>query len=301
MDIFALIAAFGGGLIGAYLGALPAFILTGIVALAGAVAAMAGAADVSVGLVAFGVFLGPHIAFAGGVGASAYAGKKKLLGSGSDITSSLNGLGDPMVIIVGGLFGIAGFLINYVISLPAVVAVFPTDTPGFCVIVLGIIARLVFGTSGLTGKFTGSGKREFFSTGKGLAYNVVLGAGIGILTGGLSAFLYNSGAAAAVTGSFPILCFGIAATSLIFTQTGFATPATHHIFYPSSVAAIGFGAAFGPAGALAFGIIFGVIGSLLGDFMGKTFNSYNDTHIDPPAFTILTLIAIIGWLKMVLL
>lgn len=33
MDILALIAAFGGGIIGAYMGALPAFIMTGIYAL----------------------------------------------------------------------------------------------------------------------------------------------------------------------------------------------------------------------------------------------------------------------------
>ena len=37
MDILALIAAFGGGIIGAYMGALPAFIMTGIYALVGGV------------------------------------------------------------------------------------------------------------------------------------------------------------------------------------------------------------------------------------------------------------------------
>ena len=42
MDLFALIAAFGGGVIGAYMGALPAFIMTGIFALVGGVLTAAG-------------------------------------------------------------------------------------------------------------------------------------------------------------------------------------------------------------------------------------------------------------------
>ena len=80
MNLFALVASFGGGIIGSYMGALPAFILTGVIAIAGSVAAMAGGADMTVGFIAFGSYLGPHIAFAGGVAASAYAGRTKKLG-----------------------------------------------------------------------------------------------------------------------------------------------------------------------------------------------------------------------------
>ena len=112
MNLFALVASFGGGIIGAYMGALPAFILTGVIAIAGAVAAMAGGADMTVGFIAFGSYLGPHIAFAGGVAASAYAGKTKKLGSGTDILSCLNGLADPATLLVGGVFGVIGFLIH---------------------------------------------------------------------------------------------------------------------------------------------------------------------------------------------
>ena len=71
MDILALIAAFGGGIIGAYMGALPAFIMTGIYALVGGVLTAAGVGgDVAVNYLAFGSFVGPHIAFAGGVAAA---------------------------------------------------------------------------------------------------------------------------------------------------------------------------------------------------------------------------------------
>lgn len=277
MDIFALIAAFGGGMIGAYMGALPVFIMTGMVAIAGATVAMAGGADVTIGFIAFGSYLGPHIAFAGGVAAAAYAGKtKKLSGGGTDILSSLNGLADPMTLIVGGVFGIIGFLIHYVIG---AVLHLNTDLPGITVTISAIIARLVFGKTGICGKYEEGEKREFFTGGNGFICNILLGLGIGTAVGFVYQVLVNAGYSAIVTGSFPLVCFGIAATTLIFTQTGFATPATHHIALIAALAAVS-------SGNPIMGTIFGILTSLFGDFVARTFNSHCDTHIDPPAFTI---------------
>lgn len=276
MNIFAFIASFGGGVIGAYMGALPAFIITGIIAIAGAVAAMAGGSDMTVGYVAFGSYLGPHIAFAGGVAAAAYAGKTKKLGSGTDILSSLYGLADPMTLLVGGIFGVIGFLIHHLIS---AVLHLNTDIPGFTVIISAIIVRFVFGTSGLVGKAKPGEIREYFTAGKGFVCNVLLGLGVGTAAGFVYQVLVNNSASAAAIGSFPVLCFGIAAFSLIFTQTGFAMPATHHIALISALAAV-------TSGNPVMGIVFGMLTALFGDFVGKTFNSCCDTHIDPPAFTI---------------
>ena len=275
MDLFALVAAFGGGIIGAYMGALPAFIMTGIFALVGGVLTAAGVGgDIAVNMLAFGSFVGPHIAFAGGVAAAGYAGKKGKLSSGTDILSSLNGLGEPDVILVGGIFGVLGYLVSYGIGmLPVIGNAGPatTDLPGITVFILAVITRLVFGQTGLTGKYTGTGKREWFSTGKGFVYNVVLGGGIGIVVSCLAVVLYQSGNTAAF-GIFPIICFGFAAISLIFTQTGFATPATHHIFLPSALAASAGILAWGESGFV-LGVVFGILGSLLGDLVGKTLNS----------------------------
>ena len=229
MDLFALVAAFGGGIIGAYMGALPAFIMTGIFAL------------------------------------------------------------------VGGIFGVLGYLVSYGIGmLPVIGNAGPatTDLPGITVFILAVITRLVFGQTGLTGKYTGTGKREWFSTGKGFVYNVVLGGGIGIVVSCLAVVLYQSGNTAAF-GIFPIICFGFAAISLIFTQTGFATPATHHIFLPAALAASAGILAWGESGFV-LGVVFGILGSLLGDLVGKTLNSHCDTHIDPPATTIFILTIIIN-------
>ena len=217
------------------------------------------------------------------------------LASGTDILSSLNGLGEPDVLLVGGIFGVLGFLIHYCIGLlPVIGSAGPatTDLPGITVFILAVVTRLAFGKTGLTGKYTGSGKREWFATGKGFVYNVVLGGGIGIVVSFIAAFLYENEFTAAFS-IFPIVCFGFAAITLIFTQTGFATPATHHIFLPSGLAAVAGITAWGPAGAL-LGVLFGILGSLLGDLVGKSLNSHCDTHIDPPATTIFILTIVIN-------
>lgn len=275
MDILSLIAAFGGGLFGSCIGALPAFILTGIIAIAGGVVAMSGAVDLSVGYIAFGSFLGPHISFGAAVAAAAFAANKRnTLKSGTDILSSLNGTGDSFVLIVGGIFGIVAYLLNY---LYAIILEFPTDTVALTVFTIGVIARLIFGKTGLLGKT--NEKREYFSMGKDLIYNIILGGGIGMMVGYVAGEMLNAGVSETLLAAYPVICFGISAVSLIFTQTGFATPATHHITLPAASAAI-------MTGNPAMGVVFGIIGSLLGDLAGKTVNSNCDTHIDPPATSI---------------
>jgi hypothetical protein len=296
MDLFALIAAFGGGVIGAYLGALPAFILTGVFALVGGLITAAGVTgDIAVNILAFGSFVGPHIAFAGGVAAAAYAGKKGKLASGTDILSALYGLNEPDVLVVGGIFGVLGYLVRYIISILPVIGsngVAATDQPGITVFILAVISRLVFGSTGLTGNYTGTGAREWFSTGKGFVQNLVWGGSIGLVVSGIAMGLYNSGNDAAF-GIFPIVCFGFAAMTLIFTQTGFAVPSTHHIFLPSALAACAAIPVWG-AGGIILGVVFGMLGALLGDLVGKSLNSYVDSHIDPPATTIFILTIVVN-------
>lgn len=307
MDILALIAAFGGGIIGAYMGALPAFIMTGVLAITGAIATAAGApADVVVNNMAFGSFVGPHIAFAGGVAAAAYAGRKGKLTSGTDIASPLNGLGAPDVLVVGGIFGIFGYVVANLIGMTPLGPL--TDLPGITVVISGMVARLLFGKTGLVGKYTGKEPRTWFSTGITFVYNVVLGLGIGTAIGFVGSVLYQMSDAvvtdsavswATVSGIYPIICFGFAAISLVFTQTGSAMPGTHHIALPSALAAVVGINAFGPYGAI-LGTVFGILGSLLGDFFGNTFNSHCDSHIDPPAFTIFLLTIVVSLLRIAL-
>ena len=302
MDILALIAAFGGGIIGAYMGALPAFILTGVFALVGTAVSIAGGdGSFIINNMAFGSFVGPHIAFAGGVAAAAYAGRKGKLSSGADIGSPLNGLGAPDVLVVGGIFGVFGYIVATLIGMTPLGPL--TDLPGITVTISGIVARLLFGKTGLTGKYTGKGPRTWFSTGTTFVYNVVLGGGIGIAVSFVAAAAGTpapAACAATISGHFAVMCFGFAAITLVFTQTGSAMPGTHHIALPSGLAAVVGISAWGPYGAF-LGVVFGILGSLLGDFFGNTFNSHCDSHIDPPAFTIFLLTIVVSLIRIALL
>lgn len=294
--IFSLITAFGGGVVGAYVGAVPAFIMTGVFALIGALDLACGGTGLAQSI-AFGAFLSPAVSFGGGVAAAAYAGKKGALASGADVTTPLASLGKFDVLVVGGAFGIVGWLCQYVIGfLPAVIG---TDAPGFGVIVVGVLSRLIFGKTGLLGKYTGSGKRGYISKGGAFITNLVLGVGLGILVGGLAAGFIVAGNTTALN-NLPVIMFGFAAITLTFAVAGHPTPAVHHIVLPAGLGAQAFAMLGGsPILALVGAVIFGTLGAVLGDFFGSTFNSYADAHIDPPACTIVTLTICASVLKFV--
>ncbi|MDO4565757.1 MAG: hypothetical protein Q4B42_00340 [Oscillospiraceae bacterium] len=271
MDINALLAAFGGGVMGALLGGLPCFVMTGLIVIAGTIASLAGDASAFAG-VAFGSFFGPHVAFCGGAAATAYAARKGLIENGQSLDSTMGtGAADPL--IVGGVFGILGYLINFLYSN---VLGLPTDTIAMTVVTSGIIARLVFGKTGVFGKYDSGEKRVFLTPGKGLILNLVVGLGIGILVAFLPSALQAAGASADwISGNFQNLMFGIAAFSLVFASMGKASPGFHHIIAPAAGASV----MLGPV----WGIVFGVVGSLLGDLLGNLYNNGKcDSHIDPP-------------------
>ena len=147
--ILLIITALAGGAFGAAIGALPAFIFTGFLvflgegvailrrALTGSIEAVpAGefAAGIT-GVIGFGAITGPHIAFAGGVAASAYAGKKypEMDPDGWDYhfgKDILYAFGTkPDILAVGAIFGLLGMLITRIGgAIMSVAAVPPTTT-----------------------------------------------------------------------------------------------------------------------------------------------------------------------------
>ncbi|WP_321973991.1 hypothetical protein [Paratractidigestivibacter sp.] len=291
MEILPIIAGFGGGVLGAYMGALPAFIMTGLFALIGGILQAAGvSADVSLLQIAFASFNGPHTAFAGGVAAAAYAGSKKKLDSGADICAALFGLGSADVILVGGIFGLVGALLLQIIGMIPVFGTI-TDGPGTCVFIIGVFCRLVFGKSGLTGAFEGE-KHNYVSQGGAFTTNLMLGLGVGIAVSAFAAIFYEAGNITALS-MWPFICFGFSAVTLVFTQTGFAVPSTHHMTLIGAYASVIGVTAFGTVGGICFGTLFAVIAALVGDFAACTLNTKVDSHIDPPATTIWILACIV--------
>jgi len=297
-------------------GALPAFIFTGIMVIAGE----AGGLDGVTTSVAFGAFFGPHVAFAGGAAAHAYAAKEGYMETGFDFHEAKNitaALGTKVdVLVVGGLFGLLGAVIRQVSFNVGL----PWDPIAMGVVLSALFHRLVLGYS-LIGVVHGAGLFDMTPFQKGdtrpndtgtipdgmkdatdrLAvepwlphqYKWSSVAFLGIITGVLGAYT------AIETGS-PFLAFGISAASLLFLNLGVEKfPVTHHMTLPSSTAALAVVATgedvladgaliVGGSDVLALvvGAVFGLIGALFAEGFQRVFYAHGDTHWDPPAAAI---------------
>ena len=278
IDWITLLAAFGGGLFGAAIGTLPAFIFTGLLVLVGAGVAAAGGGTDVLAHVAFGPVFGPHIAFAGGAAATAYAYRRGVIPSGREITLPLMGLDRPDVLVVGGCFGMVGYALN---SLWQFVGLGPrTDTIAMTVVISAMIARLAFGRSGLASKqFRPDEKSNWVRYQETAAQIRTIGFGAGIISAYMALTL------GADRGG-DVLGFGIAAASLVFAQFGFKVPVTHHMALPAAAAAIA-------SGNIVIGSVFGIAGAFAGEGFSRVFHQHGDTHVDPPAAGIAITIAVI--------
>lgn len=276
-----LVAAFGGGLFGAAIGALPVFIFTGFAVLVGSAMALSGGTFDFTGSIAFGPVLGPYVAFAGGVAAAAYAARRKQLDSGKNITASLAGIGDPMVLLVGGLFGALGYVVQRFLAGLFGAAL---DTGGLTVVLSAVVARLAFGNSGPFGKLTpDAAKRGRLTPGGDQVWVpwqqewlqlTVLGIGVGLLSAWIA--LAVAAADPKLAGVGTVIGFGISAASLLFLQVGFKAPVTHHISLVAAVAATA-------SGSLLVGGLFGLVSAMVGEYSSRLMLIHGDTHIDPPA------------------
>ncbi len=282
IDAAALAAAFGGGLFGAAVGTLPAFIFTGLLVLVGTAAAASGGGTDILTHVAFGPVFGPHISFGGGAAATAYAYRQGLLETGRDISIPLMGLNRTDVLLVGGAFGLLGYLLN---ALWQAVGLGPlTDTIALTVVVSAAIARLAFGSAGLIGKsFTPNEAFHWVRHQETPAQAAAIGIGAGLLSA------YMAGVLGVERGG-GVLGFGIAAATLVFAQFGLKIPVTHHIALPAATAAIA-------SGNLYIGALFGVAGAFAAEAFSRIVHMHGDTHIDPPAagIAIATLLARLIW------
>ena len=283
--IISLIAAFGGGVFGASIGALPAFIMTGVVATVGGILSCAGIPGINellVNNVAFGSFLGPHICFAGGVAASAYAKRIGKTENGADIALALNGIGDSTTLVVGGIFGMAGYIIAALVSAIFSLTPFYTDNPGCTVLISAIIVRLAFGERGL---LSAPENRRLTSTGPALSNTLLIGFAYSLVVSGIYVCLASQGYADQL-GSYHIVIFGLAAVGLIFAEFGQPYFGWHHIGIISAEAVMCSYACGLGGWSLIIGILFGMLAAIIGDIEGNMMNTNVDSHIDPPATAI---------------
>ncbi|MFB6224440.1 MAG: hypothetical protein ABEH86_12315 [Haloarcula sp.] len=341
-----LIAAFAGGAFGAAVGALPAFCFTGFMVIAGQAVAILrgslvgelgelGAEGIATGVtgaIAFGPVFGPHISFAGGAAAAAYAAKSDGMYEpdegdyhpAKDIAYALGTR--PDILAVGGLFGIFGMFVRQISGGLAL----PWDPIAMGVVLSAVAHRIVFGYP-----IIGAGSRNIldmspFESGEkriatdggssatatdgGTAESYRLAvepwlphqykwanvAMIGLTAGLLGGWI------AIKTGS-PFLGFGISAASLTFLNLGVEKiPVTHHMTLPASTATLAIYGGTPEAGSMAavtaliVAGVFGAYGALVGEVVQRVFYAHSDTHFDPPAAAIVVgtltvaILAIVG-------
>lgn len=268
IDIFMLVAAFGGGAFGAAIGGQTAFIFTGIAYFVG-LGGLLGGMDTSLFMntVVFGPVFGPHIAFAGGATAAAYAAKRGYMrgANGRDIVTALSTFGNhPDIFIVGGVTGMIGYVINqflgwalptmsvsaenaYEVGGQAATTLGSTDTVALTIIIIAFVTRAVLGTKGR--QIFGPYPYGAMGTGEGAHWvehqeKWGISATYGFVAGLLSAFativlmVQIFPHTPAIAGWAQLVGWAISAVTLTFLSLGMATPVTHHMTIIGSIAAL---------------------------------------------------------------
>lgn len=287
-NITELILAFAGGVFGAAIGALPVWILCGFAVLIGAVVSYMTNDPLFMTFVAWGSFLGPHTSFSGGSAAAAYAAKKGLLGNGRDICTALVGLNNPKVLLVGGIFGLLGYVLLFLIMLiPDHNDMAWTNHIAVAVILNMMIARLVFGKTGLLGKIK-EGENRWIQTPKAnwVIYQsdplqiIILAFAIGFPASYFVQIMPNSDG----------IIFGFCTITLIFMQFGYKVPVTHHIALAATLATL-------VTGEIIWGVSFGLLAAFFAEILACLFVNHGDTHIDPPTFALAVVFTLFPILK----
>jgi hypothetical protein len=304
-DLLTMLIAAGGGFFGAAIGGLHAFIFTGFMVLTGMAIVLAGGSPEFLNYVAFGPAFGPHIAFAGGVAAAAYAARLSKDFVGKDIGTALVSLDRPAVLLVGAVFGMFGYVVQTAVAaIPGFGGL--TDSVALTVVISAIVVRLAIGRDSLTGHLAeGSGWARFAPRDDAawIRYHERFGQ-LTILS--LLVGLLAAGVAIRLEGYFPnsqgtgqLLMFGVSAVSLLFLSLGVSFPVTHHITIIAGLGATTFLPIVGGNAVIAviIGAICGVLSGLLGEGAARAFHNSGNTHFDPPAaaiFPMTTLILVLG-------
>jgi hypothetical protein len=188
------------------------------------------------------------------------------------------GTGRMDVLVVGGLFGVLGYLVHWALTASGIAGW--TDAVALAVVVSNILARVVFGKTGPFGsvahphgrRFRPDDSASWLPWQQEWSHVLVIGAGVGLGAAYLTA---SSGLG---TGR-EVLGFGISTLILTFLVMGNKVPVTHHISMPAALGVM-------HGGGVVVGALCGVLGACLGEVASRVFLIHGDTHIDPPAAAI---------------
>jgi hypothetical protein len=305
-----LLVCFGGGIVGAALGGLLAFVFCALIVFLGCMVVLSGGSDFLLLQVGLGHIFGPHVGgFAAGIAAVTYAVaiKKNLakpaLGLGAkDILSPLLDTSWD-VLLVGGLTALAGHVLLQVLVKIPVVNMF--DCIALSVVLTAFLARLFFFKEAPWGRSESIKECGYFGYKcqwipwmNVPARQVVFGLGVGLFSGALAwqakGILDPMAASGKISaaGAFVvplILSWAIAGASLIALELGTLTidlqgeiqkvPVWHCQSILAALAYLHFGS------ILVAGIV-GILATFLQDLMARMFWNHGSNHVDPPATAI---------------
>lgn len=302
-ELSSLILAFCTGCVGGSLGALQAFIFTGLVGLGGLGLLAAGIGDV-IGSIAFGFWFAPPMAFLGGVLATTYAKARGLTDSGKNIATPMITTKRIDVVLMGGVGGLIGWIVSNLLTGADYLGI-KADGGAITIWLVSICIKLVFDKSlfgtvpeeikAKGGRFSTKHDSCWSPAQRSYGMKFI----IGLMWGGVAAYAaylttqagVNSGSDALRDTGYYITFF-ISASSLMFATMGFGMPTTHHITLPAAYAVYNLMAANNFAGDLSlinlmvWGMAIGIAGGLIADLLSDVFMVYGDVHIDPPAMGI---------------
>ena len=262
IGLIALLASFGGGILGATLGALPAITLWGLIVLYASVASLVTGNPDLVATIAFNPAFGPQVVYGGAVAALTYAWKKGVVPSGLDFLKPLAPFNRPDVMLVGGIFGVIGYIIS------EVAVSWPTDHIAISVVITGWLARLLWDRGWLKSRRADGGAGSCLPGRLELLNQVLFGAGVGIASG-----------YAAVSIGSPFIVFGLSLVFLLLIQMGFNFSPFHHIAVIASLVAV---TGNGTPVAFLWTVIVSIILAIVNNIIFKLWIPKTNSYIDPP-------------------
>lgn len=298
LSLPAILSAFASGVFGAAVGGTQGFVILGLAGIGSIALNDAGVSFLSSTI--FGMWLNPPFWFAPCEIATAYAGKRGYWHNPKDVNKCLLALRKPDVLFVGGLSGVAAYLLF--LLLRDVVGL--NGDQGAAVIILMplilkiITEKTVFGkpsseVAAKGGRFSCKHDEHWITTLHqgpekliwGLAWATLQGFccwEIGTIYGAtedLSIWASNSPA---------YFAFFVSALSLVFAISSEAAP-SHHITLSAGYAFCSCAAAGGElTTAFVWAIGFGIFACFLADFGADALTVHGSTYIDPPAMANLT-------------
>ena len=275
-DASTTLLAFLLGIVGAIIGGTQTFIMTGVVGLFIYALQAAGVASEFMSETLLNTVFLPAIIFNAATVSTAFAHKRGYDIAGADVTHSLLFTHDPLVMLMAGFGGLAGYL---VFSFARAIGL-PADQGSFSVILLGVATRLRVGA----GRWVNPEATAYYRR-EGLRYWAFQLVN-GVAVCGVTAIVLSH-----VTPAFYSIGFSISAALLLlqsYDREGLTYPTTHH-----ETLTVGYAMA-ATGGNVVASMCFGLLANVIYLLFARYCNENCDTHIDPPAVAI-EVVSLILW------